>query len=189
MAQEGKPLAPKKRPGSRPKMDESARKLLESDMEKRPAATLPQRCEYVQKVAGLKVSDSTVSRMLKRMGWSRKKRSVGASERDEWLRAASLAGDGRQRGRHRCTTTGGVRRGDGHQHLASAPLRMVTPRRVGAAPEGAAQLLGRQPDSAGEHHPRRDGALLGSRRRYSTREVFEAYLEHLPGAVFAGRVR
>ena len=51
MAQEGKPLAPKKRPGSRPKMDESARKLLESDMEKRPAATLPQRCEYLQKVA------------------------------------------------------------------------------------------------------------------------------------------
>ena len=51
MAQEGKPLAPKKRPGSRPKMDESARKLLESDMEKRPAVTLPQRCEYLQKVA------------------------------------------------------------------------------------------------------------------------------------------
>jgi transposase len=84
MAQEGKPLAPKKRPGSRPKMDESARKLLESDMEKRPAATLPQRCEYLQKVAGLKVSDSTVSRMLKRMGWSRKK--------DRWVRASATNG-------------------------------------------------------------------------------------------------
>ena len=90
MAQEGKPLAPKKRPGSRPKMDESAKKLLESDMHKRPAATLPQRREYLQRVAaGLKVSDSTVSRMLKRMGWSRKKdRWVPARERDEWLRAA-----------------------------------------------------------------------------------------------------
>ncbi len=84
MAQEGKPLAPKKRPGSRPKMDESARKLLESDMEKRPAATLPQRCEYLQKVAGLKVSDSTVSRMLKRMGWSRKK--------DRWVPASATNG-------------------------------------------------------------------------------------------------
>src|SRR3712207_321455 len=84
MAQEGKSLAPKKRPGSRPKMDESARKLLESDMEKRPAATLPQRCEYLQKVAGLKVSDSTVSRMLKRMGWSRKK--------DRWVRASATNG-------------------------------------------------------------------------------------------------
>ncbi len=84
MAQEGKPLAPKKRPGSRPKMDESARKLLESDMEKRPAATLPQRREYLQKVAGLKVSDSTVSRMLKRMGWSRKK--------DRWVPASATNG-------------------------------------------------------------------------------------------------
>jgi transposase len=90
MAQEGKPLAPKKRPGSRPKMDESARKLLESDMDKRPAATLPQRREYLQKVAGLKVSDSTVSRMLKRMGWSRKK--------DRWVRASATNGSERPGG-------------------------------------------------------------------------------------------
>lgn len=41
MAQEGRPLAPKKRPGSKPKMDESARRLLEADVEERPAATLP----------------------------------------------------------------------------------------------------------------------------------------------------
>jgi transposase len=84
MAQEGKPLAPKKRrPGSRPKMDESARRLLESDMEKRPGATLPQRCEYLQKVAGLKVSESTVSRMLRRVGWTRKK--------DRWVRASAMS--------------------------------------------------------------------------------------------------
>jgi transposase len=79
MAQEGRPLAPKKRPGSKPKMDEGARRLLEADMEERPAATLPQRREYLQKVAGVRVSESTVSRMLKRMGWSRKK--------DRWVRA------------------------------------------------------------------------------------------------------
>jgi glycosyltransferase involved in cell wall biosynthesis/transposase-like protein len=42
MAEEGRPLALKKRPGSRPKMDEGAKRLLESDMEERPAATLPQ---------------------------------------------------------------------------------------------------------------------------------------------------
>jgi transposase len=90
MAQEGKPLSPKKRPGSRPKMDESARKLLESDMQKRLAATLPQRREYLQKVAGLKVSDSTVSRMLKRMGWSRKK--------DRWVRASATNGSERPGG-------------------------------------------------------------------------------------------
>jgi transposase len=73
MAEEGRALAPKKRPGSRPKIDEGARRLLEADLEQRPAATLPQRREYLQKVAGVWVSDSTLSRMLKRMGWSRKK--------------------------------------------------------------------------------------------------------------------
>ncbi len=81
MAEEGRSLAPKKRPGSRPKMDQRARKLLESDMEERPAATLPQRCEYLRKVAGVRVSESTLSRILKRMGWTRKK--------DRWLRASA----------------------------------------------------------------------------------------------------
>jgi transposase len=32
MAQKGRPLAPKKRPGSRPKIDEDARRLLKSDL-------------------------------------------------------------------------------------------------------------------------------------------------------------
>jgi transposase len=37
---EGRPLAPKKHPGSKPKLDERARKLLEADVEGRPATTL-----------------------------------------------------------------------------------------------------------------------------------------------------
>ena len=45
MVEEGRSLTPKKRPGSHPKMDERARKLLESDMEERPGATLPHRRE------------------------------------------------------------------------------------------------------------------------------------------------
>jgi transposase len=73
LAEQGRPLAPKKRPGSKPKMDERARRLLEADLEERPAATLSERREYLTGVAGLSVSDSTVSRMLKRLGWSRKK--------------------------------------------------------------------------------------------------------------------
>lgn len=72
-ARAGRSLAPKKRPGSKPKMDETARRLLEADLEERPSATLPQRCEYLERVADVRVSDSTVSRMLKRLGWSRKK--------------------------------------------------------------------------------------------------------------------
>ncbi len=77
-ARAGRSLAPKRRPGSKPKMDETARRLLESDLEERPAATLPQRREFLRRVAGVRVSDSTVSRMLKRLGWSRKK--------DGWVR-------------------------------------------------------------------------------------------------------
>lgn len=72
-AREGRSLAPKKRPGSKPKLDAAARKLLEADLRERPAATLPQRREYLGRVAGAEVSDSTLSRLLKRLGWSRKK--------------------------------------------------------------------------------------------------------------------
>ena len=78
-ARQGRSLTPKKRPGSKPKLDEAARRLLESDLEERPAATLPQRREFLRRVHGVEVSDSTVSRVLKRMGWSRKK--------GRWVRA------------------------------------------------------------------------------------------------------
>jgi transposase len=54
-------------------MDESATKLLEADVERHPAATLSERREFLEKVAALRVSESTVSRMLRRLGWTRKK--------------------------------------------------------------------------------------------------------------------
>jgi transposase len=78
-ARQGRSLVPKKRPGSKPKLDESARKLLEANLEEHPEATLPQRREFLRRVCGVEVSDSTVSRVLKRMGWTRKK--------DRWVRA------------------------------------------------------------------------------------------------------
>jgi putative transposase len=83
LAQEGRPLAPKRRPGSRPKMDERARRLLEADMEERPTATLSERCEYLGRVSGLWVSESTLSRMLRRLGWGRKK--------DRWERQSATS--------------------------------------------------------------------------------------------------
>jgi transposase len=82
-AREGRPLAPKKHPGSKPKIDEGARKLLEADLEERPAATLPQRREFLRRTCGVWVSDSTVSRMLKRLGWTRKK--------DRWVRVSATS--------------------------------------------------------------------------------------------------
>jgi transposase len=82
-AEAGRSLAPKKRPGSKPKLDEAAQRLLEADLRERPAATLPQRREFLRRARGVSVSDSTVSRMLRRMGWSRKK--------DRWVRASATS--------------------------------------------------------------------------------------------------
>jgi transposase len=73
VARQGRSLAPKKRPASKPKLDAAARKLLEADLRERPAATLPQRREFLRRAVGVELSDSTLSRMLKRLGWSRKK--------------------------------------------------------------------------------------------------------------------
>ena len=78
LADEGRPLAPKKRPGLKPKLDQAAWRLLEEDLEERPAATLRQRREFLRRVRGVSVSESTVSRTLRRLGWSRKK--------DRWQR-------------------------------------------------------------------------------------------------------
>src|SRR5215210_8366838 len=55
MADEGRPLAPKKRPGSQPKTGKDARQLLEADLEQRPAATLSERREFLGKVCGVRV--------------------------------------------------------------------------------------------------------------------------------------
>ena len=87
MAHEGKSLAPKKRPGLRPKIDEQGQRLLEADLQERPAATLPQRRGFLERVAGVKVGDSTLSRMLEPMGRSRKK--------DRWARASATNVSGR----------------------------------------------------------------------------------------------
>lgn len=84
MTHEGRSLAPKKRPGKRPKLDEQGRQLLEFDLEARPTATLADRCEFLEKTAGVKVSEATLSRLIKRLGWTRKK--------GLWVRASKTSG-------------------------------------------------------------------------------------------------
>ena len=59
-ADRGEPLAPKKRPGSAPKLDEKARKLLEDDLRERPYLTLRDRRDYIEAITGLSVSRSTM---------------------------------------------------------------------------------------------------------------------------------
>ena len=69
----GRSLKPGKAPGKKPLLDEKARKLLEADVEERPFARLSDRQEYLKKVAGVSVSESTLSRVIRKMGFGRKK--------------------------------------------------------------------------------------------------------------------
>jgi transposase len=72
-AERGESLAPKKRPGSAPKLDEKARKLLEDDLTERPFVSLQERCDYIEAMTGLSVSRSTMCRAIARIGSTRKK--------------------------------------------------------------------------------------------------------------------
>ena len=90
LAEEGRSLAPKKRPGSKPKLDERARRLLEADVEERPAVSLRERCRFVQKVTGVSVSESTLSRLLRRMGFTQK--TEPGCEREGRVPEGCLAG-------------------------------------------------------------------------------------------------
>jgi len=72
----GESLAPKKSPGSAPKLDEKAIRLLAEDLQERPFATLQDRCDCVRALTGLSVSRSTVCRaasLARRIGSTRKK--------------------------------------------------------------------------------------------------------------------
>jgi transposase len=69
---EGRSLTPKKHPGSKPKLDQHARKILQADVEERPALTLKDRCRYLEEMVGVSVSESTLSRLLRKMGFSPK---------------------------------------------------------------------------------------------------------------------
>ena len=72
IAKQGASLAPRKGGGRPPKTDETVEKLLEEDVEKRPAATVAERRRFLECTTGTALSDSTVKRRLKRLGFSRK---------------------------------------------------------------------------------------------------------------------
>jgi transposase len=71
-ARQGGSLEPRKSPGRPRKADEKARVLLEKDVEERPAATISQRRRFLEHITGTTLSDSTVRRLMKRMGFSQK---------------------------------------------------------------------------------------------------------------------
>jgi transposase len=73
MEREGDSLAPKKPPGRPPKGTDATRRLLLADLAERPAATAPERRRYLERMTGESMSDSTVRRLVRRLGHSRKK--------------------------------------------------------------------------------------------------------------------
>lgn len=72
IAQRGVSLAPKKGGGRPPKIDQTAEKLLREDVKERPAATVSERRRFLEHTTGKALSDSSVKRLLKRLGFSRK---------------------------------------------------------------------------------------------------------------------
>jgi transposase len=73
LASRGKPLTPRKGGGRPPIADDATRKLLEEDVRTRPSATIRERRRFLEKVAGKNLSEPTLRRLMKRMGFSRKK--------------------------------------------------------------------------------------------------------------------
>ncbi len=67
-------VTPRKPPG-RPRKTggERTRRLLEADLADRPAATIAERRRYLEHMMGGSMSDSTVGRLVRRLGHSRKK--------------------------------------------------------------------------------------------------------------------
>jgi transposase len=71
----GKPLIPKKKRVSLPKIDQTARRLLEEELNERPAVSLKEPCKNLGSAVGLVISSSPVRRMIKCFGYTRKKNS------------------------------------------------------------------------------------------------------------------
>jgi len=77
LASQGEPLSPSKGGGRPPIADEATKKLLEEDIRKRPAATVKERRHFLESFGGKSMSEPTLRRLLKRMGFSRKKGAWG----------------------------------------------------------------------------------------------------------------
>jgi transposase len=98
----GDSLTPRKGGGRPPKTNQTTKKLLEEDVKERPAATISERRRFLERASGKSLSDSTVRRLLKRMGFSQKTDCGGNGTRR--VAKGGLEGDGRRR--DRCSFSG-----------------------------------------------------------------------------------
>jgi transposase len=83
--------------GGAERMAANLMRLLEEDIEERPAATVSERRRFLEHITGRTLSDSTIRWLLKRMGFSRKNDREGAGT----IRVleGGLEGEGRPRTR------------------------------------------------------------------------------------------
>ena len=84
-------LQPKKSPGRPKHLSSDHLAVLRLQLESHPSAMLQDHCRMLAARHDVKVSIATMTRMIRALGWTRKKKMVYASERDEeqlrvWLR-------------------------------------------------------------------------------------------------------
>jgi transposase len=97
LSQKKASLKSRKGGGRPPKINESAKKVLEEDVKERLAATIAARRPLLEHTMGTTLFDANVRRLLKRMGLSRKKK-VGGDGTGRVLES-SLEGYGCRRAR------------------------------------------------------------------------------------------
>ncbi len=68
-------LAPMARPGRRPRISADHWPALEAQLRAAPDATLAEHCGVWEREQGVRVSVATMSRLVRRLGWTVKKRS------------------------------------------------------------------------------------------------------------------
>ncbi|EFH89148.1 Transposase [Ktedonobacter racemifer DSM 44963] len=81
-------LAPKSIPGRPARKGDTLRADLWGQLEANRDATLEEHCHIWEATHGQRVSAATMGRAIKSLGWTRKKKTLVASERDEEARAA-----------------------------------------------------------------------------------------------------
>jgi len=81
-------VAPKPIPGRRRQLTAAHEQALLAQLQADPDATLKRHRATLQRDQGLNVSITTISRAIKRLGWTRKKKVLRAVERDEQAHAA-----------------------------------------------------------------------------------------------------
>ena len=129
LARQGLSLTPRTGRCSAPEGgDEATRKLLEEDAQKRPAATIAERRRFLENLTGNSLSEPTLRRLLKRMGFSLKKKDCGGAGTRRILQSR-LEGYGHSEGRSLSVR---VCRRDGHQYLTFCAVCLGSQGRKGA---------------------------------------------------------